>query len=71
MVFLMLEKMPSEKKPVSEFKHLSHNKRCGKVKLQVYGYEMVEKVVKLNTNSGRVYLAPDWVGRRVKIIRLD
>lgn len=43
----------------------------GKVKFEVYGEEMVEKVVKLSGNSGRVYLPPDWVGCRVKIIRID
>jgi putative transposon-encoded protein len=43
----------------------------GKVKFEVYGEEMVEKTVKLSGNSGRVYLPPDWVGRRVKIIRID
>lgn len=43
----------------------------GQVKFEVYGQEMVEKVVKLSGNSGRVYLPPDWVGSRVKIIRID
>ena len=43
----------------------------GKVKFEVYGEEMVEKTVKLSANSGRVYLPPDWVGSRVKIIRVD
>jgi putative transposon-encoded protein len=43
----------------------------GKVKFEVYGEEMVEKIVKLSGNSGRVYLPPDWVGCRVKIIRMD
>ena len=42
-----------------------------KVKFEVHGEEMVEKIVKLSGNSGRVYLPPDWVGRRVKIIRMD
>ena len=32
---------------------------------------MIEKEVKLSGNSGRVYLPPDWVGRRVKIIRIE
>ncbi len=41
-----------------------------KVKFEVYGEEMVEKIVRLSGNSGRVYLPPDWVGSRVKIIRL-
>lgn len=41
------------------------------VKFEVYGQEMIEKGVKHAGNSGRVYLPPDWVGKRVKIIRLD
>jgi putative transposon-encoded protein len=43
----------------------------GRVKFEVYGEEMVEKLVKLSGNSGRVYLPPDWVGSWVKIIRID
>ena len=42
----------------------------GKVKLEVYGEEMIEKIVKQSGNSGRVYLPPNWVGCRVKIIKL-
>ena len=42
-----------------------------KVKFEVYGEEMLEKDVKISGNSGRVYLPPDWVGHRVKIIRID
>ena len=42
-----------------------------KAKFEVYGEEMIEKVVKLSGNSGRVYLPPDWVGKVVKIIRID
>jgi len=47
------------------------SKKRGKVKFEVYGEEMVEKLVKQSGNSGRVYLPPDWVGCRVKIIRID
>ena len=65
-----LAEMPYEKKSKNEKKGASVKTR-GKVKLEVYGEEMVEKVVKLSGNSGRVYLPPDWVGCRVKIIRLD
>lgn len=43
----------------------------GTVKFEVYGEEMIEKIVKLSGNSGRVYLPPDWVGHQVKIIRID
>ncbi len=41
------------------------------VKFEVYGQEMLEKEVKSSGNSGRVYLPPDWVGKHVKIIRMD
>ena len=42
-----------------------------KVKFEVYGEEMLEKMVKSSGNSGRVYLPPNWVGHNVKIIRID
>ena len=42
-----------------------------KVKFEIYGEEMIEKQVKLSGNSGRVYLPPDWVGRKVKIVRIN
>lgn len=42
-----------------------------KVKFEIYGEEMIDKVVKASGNSGRVYLPPDWVGHQVKIIRVD
>ncbi len=65
-----LAEMPEEKKSKNEKKSASRRTR-GKVKIEVYGEEMVEKIVKLSGNSGRVYLPPDWVGCRVKIIRID
>ena len=33
--------------------------------------QMIDKEVKPSGNSGRVYLPPDWVGKHVKIIRID
>jgi len=42
-----------------------------RVKFEVFGEEMIEKMVKLSGNSGRVYLPPNWVGHQVKIIRID
>ena len=63
-------KMPDEKKLKKENK-AAPTKSRGKVKLEIYGEEMVEKIVKLSGNSGRVYLPPDWVGCRVKIVRVD
>lgn len=42
-----------------------------KVKFEVYGEEIIDKVIRMSGNSGRVYLPPDWVGHRVKVIRID
>ena len=42
-----------------------------KAKFEVYGEEMIEKEVKQSGNSGRVYLPPEWVGKNVKIIRIN
>ena len=62
--------MAEEKKTKSKKNNAAGRER-GKVKFEVYGEEMLEKLVKLSGNSGRVYLPPDWVGCRVKIIRVD
>jgi putative transposon-encoded protein len=40
-------------------------------KFEVYGEEMIEKEVKQSGNSGRVYLPPEWIGKHVKIIRIE
>ena len=42
-----------------------------KSKISVFGEEMIEKEVKPRGNTGRVYLPSDWVGKLVKIIRID
>ena len=42
-----------------------------KAKFGVLGKEMIEKEVKKSGNSGRVYLPLNWVGKHVKIIRID
>ena len=42
-----------------------------KARFGVFGEEMIEKQVKPAGNSGRVYLPLDWVGKHVKIIRID
>jgi hypothetical protein len=42
-----------------------------KAKFGVFGEEMIEKEVKPCGNTGRVYLPLDWVGKHVKIIRID
>ncbi len=40
-------------------------------KFEVYGQELIEKIVKKCGNSGRIYLPPDWIDKKVKIIRVD
>ncbi len=40
-------------------------------KFEVFGEEMLEKLVARSGSSGRVYLPPDWIGKRVKVIRID
>jgi putative transposon-encoded protein len=41
------------------------------VKFEVHGLEVLAKQVKQSGNSGRIYLPPNWVGKRVKIVRVD
>ena len=45
--------------------------RPPRAKFGVFGEEMIEKEVKPAGNSGRIYLPLDWVGRQIKIIRVD
>ena len=42
----------------------------GKAKFEVLGEEMIEKKVNSSGNSGRVYLPPEWIGSKVKVIKL-
>ena len=40
-------------------------------KIQLTGYEMLEKQVNKSGNSGRVYVPIEWVGKRAKIILVE
>ena len=60
--------MANNKKDKKDPTNESTNTR---VKFEIYGEEMIEKKVKLSGNSGRVYLPPNWVGHKVKIVRID
>ena len=42
----------------------------GKAKFEVLGEEMIEKKVNSSGNSGRIYLPPEWIGTKVKVIKL-
>lgn len=63
--------IPPEQQAEQDRTSLSRSVGRGKVKFEVYGEELVEKEVGQSGNSGRVYLPQDWVGKRVKIIRMD
>jgi putative transposon-encoded protein len=63
----LVEKSDLKKNGKATFRGMTR----GKVKFEAFGEEMLEKKVSLSGNSGRIYLPPDWVGRHVKIIRID
>lgn len=41
------------------------------MKIEVEGFEVIEKLVKETSNSGRVYVPKDWIDKRVKIVLLE
>ncbi len=43
----------------------------GRVKFEIYGEELVEKIVKVSGMTGRIYLPQDWIDHQVKIVRVD
>ncbi len=59
----------ANKKNIRSDKENSIN--ISKVRFEVFGEEMIEKVVKSSGNSGRIYLPPNWVGHTVKIIKVE
>ena len=59
-------KVENAEAPPTDEERPAHNM----VKFEVFGEEMLEKQVRPSGNSGRVYLPPEWVGRRVKVIRV-
>ena len=64
--------MVKEKKPSSDVSFaMEEPPFTRKAKFEVYGEEMIEKEAKQSGNSGRAYLSPEWVGKHVKIIRID
>jgi len=38
---------------------------------QIQGFEVIEKKVTSAGTSGKLYLPVNWIGKRVKIIRID
>jgi len=40
-------------------------------KIQLNGFEMLEKQVNRSGNSGRIYVPIEWIGKKVKIILIE
>jgi putative transposon-encoded protein len=40
-------------------------------KIQLTGFEMLEKQVNKSGNSGRVYVPVEWISKRVKVVLLE
>jgi putative transposon-encoded protein len=41
------------------------------MKIEVQGYQVLEKKVKKAGNSGRIYLPKEWVDKQVKVVLLE
>jgi putative transposon-encoded protein len=41
------------------------------ITITIQGYEVVEKTAKPCATSARIIVPKDWIGKKVKIIRLD
>lgn len=41
------------------------------VQMEMEGYEMVEKVAKPSGTTARILVPRDWIGKRVRAVRLD
>jgi putative transposon-encoded protein len=41
------------------------------MKVEIRAYQVIEKIVKASGSSGRVYVPPEWIGKRVKILLID
>ncbi len=40
-------------------------------RIQLKGFEMLEKQVNKSGNSGRIYVPVEWIGKRVKVVLLE
>jgi putative transposon-encoded protein len=49
----------------------AHAKEHKTIKIEVEGFEVIEKTVKAQGNAGRVYLPVSWVGKKVKVLLVE
>jgi len=40
-------------------------------KMQMEGYEMIEKVAKLSGNGAQIYVPKHWAGKRLRVVLLE
>jgi putative transposon-encoded protein len=45
--------------------------KATRTRFTITGEEIIDKEVRPSGNSGRIYLPLDWVGKHVKVIRID
>ena len=63
---------PKIEKGMKEISKKTANRdKYRKAKFGLFGVEMIEKEVRPKGNSGRIYLPANWVGKLVKIVRVD
>ena len=43
----------------------------GLMKVEIYGYEAIEKTAVKAGTTARVYLPVGWAGKKIKIVRLE
>jgi putative transposon-encoded protein len=41
------------------------------MKIELNAYDTREKTVKPSGSSGAIYLPPDWIGKRVKVLLIE
>ena len=51
-----------------DYEHYEDGEKC---QLTFFGKEMLDKEVKPSCGCGRIYLPKEWIGKRVKVIRVD
>ena len=60
-----------EKKKFRQDGGIPQDEASGLASFHFEGYELLEKLVKKSGTSGRVYLPSCWVGKKIKIVRMD
>ena len=41
------------------------------IRMEMEGYEVVEKVANKGGNSGRIYVPKDWIGKKVRAVLIE